>query len=64
MNHLLIIRPSQLARELGVSMTTLWRWRHQGVFPQPILLGPRLVGWERSVINQWLESKKKMEMSL
>ncbi|MNY36962.1 Prophage CP4-57 regulatory protein (AlpA) [compost metagenome] len=64
MNAHIIIRPTQLAEELGVSTTTLWRWRQQGVLPQPISLGPRLVGWDRSVINRWLESQKKMEVSL
>ncbi|MFG0872560.1 helix-turn-helix transcriptional regulator [Aeromonas media] len=64
MNAHFIIRPTQLAEELGVSTTTLWRWRQQGIIPQPLSLGPRLVGWDRSVINQWLESQKKMEISL
>lgn len=59
----LIMRPSQLALELGVSKTTLWRWRQQGILPQPIALGPRLVGWDRNVINQWVESRKNMEIS-
>ena len=56
-----IIRPEQLAQELGISRSTLWRWRHQGILPHPISLGPRLVGWERTVINQWIESRKYME---
>ncbi|WP_374726398.1 helix-turn-helix transcriptional regulator [Aeromonas salmonicida] len=54
----LIIRPTQLAQELGVSKTTLWRWCRQGFLPRPINLGPRLVGWERAAINKWIESKK------
>lgn len=57
-NHSLIIRPAALATELGVSTTTLWRWRHQGILPQPINLGPRLVGWERAKINDWVQSQK------
>ncbi|WP_421254554.1 helix-turn-helix transcriptional regulator [Aeromonas sp. 600948] len=61
MNKNIIIRPAQLALELGVSKTTLWRWRNEGVLPHPINLGPRLVGWERTVINQWIESRKYME---
>lgn len=61
MKQSLIIRPDQLAEALGVSRTTLWRWRNQGIIPHPINLGPRLVGWEISVINQWIESKKILE---
>jgi predicted DNA-binding transcriptional regulator AlpA len=60
----LIIRYSELAKELGVSTSTLWRWRQDKVIPEPISLGPRLVVWERVVIEQWLESKRTQEVKL
>lgn len=60
----LIIRPAQLANELGASKTTLWRWRQAGILPDPVLLDPRLVGWEKAVIEQWIQSRSKMEVSL
>ncbi|MGE6149017.1 MULTISPECIES: helix-turn-helix transcriptional regulator [Aeromonas] len=58
MNSYQIIRSNQLTLELGVSRTTLWRWCSQGILPQPVRLGPRLVGWTRSDINHWLELNK------
>ncbi|MFM5518989.1 helix-turn-helix transcriptional regulator [Aeromonas dhakensis] len=60
MNTHLIIRPAELAQELGVSSMTLLRWRRQGILPPVINLGPRLIGWERTAINQWLKSNSKM----
>lgn len=57
----LIIRYSELAKELGVSKSTLFRWRQHKVIPEPITLGPRLVVWERAVIEHWLESKRTQE---
>ncbi|HCE3704262.1 TPA: AlpA family phage regulatory protein [Vibrio parahaemolyticus] len=60
----LVIRYSELAKELGVSTSTLWRWRQNKVIPEPISLGPRLVVWERVVIEQWLESKRTQEIKL
>lgn len=54
----LLVRPSQLAHELGVSKTTLWRWRQLGILPHPISLGPRIVGWRRSAIDDWLKSRQ------
>lgn len=57
-NKSLIIRYGDLAKELGVSTSTIWRWRQSGEIPHPISLGPRIVGWERAVIDQWLESKR------
>ena len=50
-----ILRPKQLANMLGVSTTTLWRWRQQRALPEPIALGPRLVGWRREEIESWLK---------
>ena len=61
MNTYQIIRTDQLSQELGISRTTLWRWRSQGILPQPVKLGPRLVVWYRTDINRWLESNKHRE---
>jgi len=36
-----IIRQAELAKILGVSSVTLWRWRQNNKFPAPIKLG----GW-------------------
>ena len=54
----LIIRPKSLASQLGVSKTTLWRWRREGILPQPLKLGPRMIGWEKSTIDNWLENQR------
>ena len=40
-----IIRPNELARNLGVSKPTLWRWERQGIFPMRKKFGPNTVGW-------------------
>ncbi len=52
-----IVRPKQLAKELGVSTVTLWNWRRTGYLPEPIQLGPRFVGWNKDVINEWLVNR-------
>ncbi|PNH80067.1 helix-turn-helix transcriptional regulator [Vibrio diazotrophicus] len=54
-----IVRPHQLAKELGVSTVTLWRWRQENLIPPVLHVGKRIVGWERVVIEEWLESKRK-----
>jgi len=50
-----IIRRSKLAEIFGVSETTIWRWQRDGVIPQPIRLGPRMIGWLSSDISEFLE---------
>lgn len=57
-SKLRIIRTAELANLLGISQTTLWRWRQKGAFPQPIPLGPRMVGWKITDIETWLDSNQ------
>lgn len=49
-----IIRLSELTEILGVSATTVWRWRRENRIPQSLSLGPRMVGWRRKDIDEWL----------
>jgi prophage regulatory protein len=49
-----LLRATELSNVLGISKSTLWRWRKSGVFPHPIPLGPRMVGWRRQDIDEWL----------
>jgi len=54
-----VIRLNELVEVLGVSKVTIWRWRKsdQG-FPQPVLMGPKLIGWNEAEIQSWLNSSK------
>tara|TARA_R110001583_G_scaffold19264_1_gene75573 strand:+ start:1437 stop:1619 length:183 start_codon:yes stop_codon:yes gene_type:complete len=54
----IIIRPAELAELLGVSQTTVWRWRKQKILQEPIKLGSRLVGWRKEDIDEWLARQK------
>lgn len=55
-----LLRTAELASMLGVSQTTLWRWRQQPQigFPQPVCLGPRLVGWKLGDITDWINENQ------
>ncbi|MFA0320398.1 hypothetical protein BCU71_19100 [Vibrio lentus] len=59
MNEKLIIKPHELAVQLGVSTVTLWRWQKSKThdFPAPIYSGTRTLGWRVKDINKWLDSK-------
>jgi prophage regulatory protein len=54
-----IIRINELAQRLGVSKSTLWRWRKAQIVPHPLSLGPRMVGWRATEIEAWLENVQK-----
>ena len=58
----LILRPSEVARFLGISLPTLYVWIGQPElnFPRRIQLGPNVVGWMREEIVQWVLERKEM----
>lgn len=55
-----LLRAKEVCECLSISGTTLWRWRQGGYFPEPVSLGPRLIGWERSIVENWIVSKRKI----
>lgn len=53
-----IIRKHELAKKLGVSESTIYRWTKNGTLPKP-LLSPsgRKQGWFTEMIDIWIEEK-------
>lgn len=43
-----------VAGRLGVSEKTISRWYARGIFPGPVLLGPRLLKWHSSVVDAFI----------
>lgn len=52
-----IIRRKQLAKILGVSEVTVWRWECEGRLPKKRQIGPNVVGWLASEIDAWLADR-------
>ncbi|SHF38279.1 transcriptional regulator, AlpA family [Marinomonas polaris DSM 16579] len=52
----LFIRANELSGALGISPSTIYRWRKAGLLPEPLSLGPRVVGWRASDIHNWLNN--------
>jgi predicted DNA-binding transcriptional regulator AlpA len=48
-----VVRPDELAERLGVSRVTLWRWERAGQLPAKRRIGPNVVGWLESEIDEW-----------
>lgn len=54
-----ILRPPEVAEDvLGISVSTLWRMRQRGEFPEPIRLSSQAVGWRWSTIAAWLDERE------
>jgi len=45
-----------VARRLGICVRTLERWAKRGIGPRPIRVGPRLVRYNPSEVDDWLST--------
>lgn len=52
------IRAPELAKELAIGESTLWRWSQKRKFPAPLRLSPRVTAWRVSDVNDWLDKKR------
>ena len=53
-----VLRKPEVVRLTGVPNTTRDGWIENGLFPAPVRLGPRNVGWLESDILTWINSRK------
>jgi len=47
------VRMSKLRKMTGLGRSTIYRLVAQDLFPHPVRLGPRAVGWRLSEIHAW-----------
>lgn len=52
-----ILRLPQLKASTGLSRSSIYKYIQDGVFPRPISLGPRSVGWLDHEIEAWIANK-------
>lgn len=52
-----ILRRKQVEARVGLSRSTIYAQIQGGVFPKPIQLGPKSVGWIESEVDAWLNSR-------
>ncbi len=53
-----IIRFPEVQKMVGLSRTTIWRKQQTGEFPQSVPLGVNSVGWFKSEVERWINSRK------
>ncbi len=54
MTHRILRLPEVMTRT-GLSRSTIYLRISQGIFPKPVSLGARAVGWVEAEIQEWLE---------
>lgn len=53
-----IYRVKDAMAYLNVSRTTLHEWVQKGLLPRALSLGPRAVGWRKSTLDSFIESRQ------
>ncbi len=57
-----ILRVPVVCQTIGLSRSKLYSMLSTGDFPQPIRIGGNSVGWRRSVVEGWLDSRPKVDL--
>ncbi|PLX70319.1 MAG: AlpA family transcriptional regulator [Denitrovibrio sp.] len=57
MKKIRILRRKEVESVTGLCRSSIYAKVEKGIFPKPIKLGTRSVGWIESEINEWLENR-------
>ncbi len=50
-----LVSVKEVAKALGIGVSTVWLWVQQGRLPEPIKLGDRCTRWKMSAIQSVIE---------
>lgn len=51
------VRAKPLARYLGASEGTMWKWVAEGRMPAPVKFAPKFTAWPCEKIHEWLAER-------
>ena len=54
-----ILRRKQVESRTGLARSTIYQYIKDGVFPKPVQLGPRAVGWIEAEVSAWITERIK-----
>ena len=54
-----VLRLPDVRSVVGLSTSSIYAAMAKGVFPKPLKLGPRSVGWREDDVVAWLETREK-----
>ncbi len=62
-NAMRILRLPAVSELTGLPRSTLYLYMSKGLFPKPIKLGVKSVGWIQEEVDQWLRQKMESRAS-
>jgi prophage regulatory protein len=54
------LRHKQVETRTGLSRSTIYQYIKDGVFPKPVPLGPRAVGWLEAEVSGWIAERVRI----
>jgi len=60
-NEIMYRESKVLSLYAPVHRSTWWRWIQQGLAPEPVHLGPRVVAWRKSDLDAWLQERSSSD---
>jgi len=54
-----IIRRPEVSKRTGLPKSSIYALMNRGMFPEPVKLGLRAVGWYEDAVDQWIDSREK-----
>jgi len=55
--EIIILRRSQVEKRTGLTKSGIYYLIREGIFPHPIKIGTRAVGWVEQEVDSWLAQK-------
>lgn len=52
------LKVNEVATMLGVSRSTVWRWRKVGFLPPAYKISERMIRWREEDIKEWMEQRR------
>ena len=62
-NAMRVLRLPAVSELTGLPRSTLYLYMSKGLFPKPIKLGIKSVGWIQEEVDQWLRQKMESRVS-
>lgn len=55
-----LLRRKQVQARTGLSRSMIYQYIKEGIFPKPVPLGARAVGWIESEVSEWIVERIKI----
>ena len=53
-----LLRRHQVEAQIGLSRSSIYAAMLRGEFPRPVKIGRRAVAWPKSIIDEWIRTRK------